>query len=155
MSNITIVGAGMMGSALAFPARENGHRVRLTGTHLDREIIAESKRTGKHPKFDKPFPAGVEYFYFEELAEALEGADMVICGVNSFGVDWFMQEVLPHIFEPFFTTKERGKGTGLGLAIVRQVMEEHKGTITIDTAPGRGTTMLLRFPTITPPEEDT
>ena len=64
-------------------------------------------------------------------------------------------EVLPHIFEPFFTTKERGKGTGLGLAIVRQVMEEHKGTITIDTAPGRGTTMLLRFPTITPPEEDT
>ena len=62
-------------------------------------------------------------------------------------------EVLPHIFEPFFTTKERGKGTGLGLAIVRQVMEEHKGTITIDTAPGRGTTMLLRFPTITPPEE--
>lgn len=64
-------------------------------------------------------------------------------------------EVLPHIFEPFFTTKERGKGTGLGLAIVRQVMEEHKGTIAIDTAPGRGTTMLLRFPTITPPEEDT
>lgn len=63
-------------------------------------------------------------------------------------------EVLPHIFEPFFTTKERGKGTGLGLAIVRQVMEEHKGTIAIDTAPGRGTTMLLRFPTITPPEED-
>ena len=56
MSNITIVGAGMMGSALAFPARENGHRVRLTGTHLDREIIAESKRTGKHPKFDRPFP---------------------------------------------------------------------------------------------------
>ena len=64
-------------------------------------------------------------------------------------------EVLPLIFEPFFTTKERGKGTGLGLAIVRQVMEEHKGTIAIDTAPGRGTTMLLRFPTITPPEEDT
>ena len=97
MSNITIVGAGMMGSALAFPARENGHRVRLTGTHLDKEIIAESKRSGKHPKFDKPFPEGVEYFYFEELEKALEGADMVICGVNSFGVDWFMEQVLPHI----------------------------------------------------------
>ena len=97
MSNITIVGAGMMGSALAFPARENGHRVRLTGTHLDREIIAESKRTGKHPKFDKPFPAGVEYFYFEAHAAAHEGADMVICGVNSFGLDWFSQEVLPLI----------------------------------------------------------
>ena len=42
MSNITIVGAGMMGSALAFPARENGHRVRLTGTHLDREIFPQA-----------------------------------------------------------------------------------------------------------------
>ena len=39
MSIITIIGAGMMGSALAFPARENGHTVRLTGTPLDREII--------------------------------------------------------------------------------------------------------------------
>jgi len=97
MSNITIVGAGMMGSALAFPARENGHCVRLTGTHLDREIIAESKRTGKHPKFDRPFPEGVEYYFFEELDTALEGADAVICGVNSFGVEWFMEQVLPRI----------------------------------------------------------
>ena len=39
MSVVTIVGAGMMGSALAFPARENGHEIRLVGTHLDREII--------------------------------------------------------------------------------------------------------------------
>ena len=39
MKTITIIGAGMMGSALAFPARENGHEVRLVGTHLDREII--------------------------------------------------------------------------------------------------------------------
>ena len=56
MSNITIVGAGMMGSALAFPARENGHRVRLTGTHLDREIIAESKRTGSIRNSTSRFP---------------------------------------------------------------------------------------------------
>ena len=40
MAIITIIGAGMMGSALAFPARENGHEVRLVGTHLDRDIIA-------------------------------------------------------------------------------------------------------------------
>ena len=38
MAVITIVGAGMMGSALAFPARENQHEVRIVGTHLDREI---------------------------------------------------------------------------------------------------------------------
>ena len=56
MAVITIVGAGMMGSALAFPARENGHEVRLVGTHLDREIIDRCRQTNRHPKFKKIFP---------------------------------------------------------------------------------------------------
>ena len=46
MAVITIVGSGMMGSALAFPARENGHEVRLDGTHLDRDIIAACREKG-------------------------------------------------------------------------------------------------------------
>ena len=49
MAIVTIVGSGMMGSALAFPARENVHEVRLVGTHLDREIINECLKTNKHP----------------------------------------------------------------------------------------------------------
>ena len=97
MSIITITGSGMMGSALAFPARENGNTVRLVGTHLDREIIDPCRKTGQHPKFDRPFPDGVEYFQIEELAEALNGADLVIGGVSSFGVDWFAETVLPAI----------------------------------------------------------
>ena len=94
---VVIVGAGMMGSALAFPARENGHEVRLVGTLLDRAIIDACRRTGQHPKFNKPFPAGVNYFQIEELDAALEGADTVIGGVSSFGVDWFAEFVLPRI----------------------------------------------------------
>ena len=43
MSIITIVGAGQMGSAMCFPARSNGHEVRLVGTPLDREIIERAK----------------------------------------------------------------------------------------------------------------
>ena len=39
MAVITIIGSGMMGSALAFPARENGNEVRLVGTHLDLSLI--------------------------------------------------------------------------------------------------------------------
>ena len=62
MATVTIIGAGMMGSALAFPARENGHTVRLVGTHLDREIIEVSAATNRHPKFNKDFPAGVEFY---------------------------------------------------------------------------------------------
>lgn len=91
---IAIIGAGMMGSALAFPARENGNEVALVGTPLDREIIETSKKTGRHPKFERDFPAGVKYYQFEEWREAIAGADFVIGGVSSFGVDWFLEEVL-------------------------------------------------------------
>ncbi|MBR5868398.1 MAG: glycerol-3-phosphate dehydrogenase, partial [Clostridia bacterium] len=97
MAIVTIVGSGMMGSALAFPARENGNEVRLVGTHLDREIIDRCKTTNQHPKFDRPFPEGVKYYQIEELAAALTGADMVIGGVSSFGVEWFGDVVLPAI----------------------------------------------------------
>ena len=91
---IAIIGAGMMGSALAFPARENGNEVALVGTPLDRDIIETSRKTGRHPKFERDFPAGVKYYQFEEWREAIAGADFVIGGVSSFGVDWFLDEVL-------------------------------------------------------------
>ena len=99
MSIVTIVGAGMMGSALAFPARENGHEVRLVGTHLDREIIETSIKTNRHPKFTTDFPEGVKYYQIEQLETALDGADMVIGGVSSFGVNWFADTVLPKLPE--------------------------------------------------------
>ena len=95
MAIITIVGSGMMGSALAFPARENGHEVRIVGTHLDREIINECLKTNRHPKFDRPFPKGVKFFQFEDLEKALQNTNIVIGGVSSFGVEWFGDMVLP------------------------------------------------------------
>ncbi len=99
MKIITIIGAGMMGSALAFPARENGNSVRLVGTHLDREIIESCKLTNRHPKFNKDFPLGIAYYQIEELEQAINGADLIICGVSSFGVEWFRDEILPKLKE--------------------------------------------------------
>lgn len=87
----------MMGSALAFPARENGNSVRLVGTPLDKEIIDNCKACGRHLKFDRDFPEGVEYYYFEEWKSAVEGADFVIGGVSSFGVDWFLENILEEL----------------------------------------------------------
>ena len=99
MAVITIVGAGMMGSALGFPARENGNEVRIVGTHLDREIIDNCIKTGRHPKFEKDFPEGIKFYQIEELSDALSGVDVVIGGVSSFGVEWFGNEILPVIPE--------------------------------------------------------
>ncbi len=95
MATVTIIGSGMMGSALAFPARENGHRVCLVGTPLDRDIIESCKATGKHPKLPVPFPVGVEFYQIEELDAVLGDTDMVIGGVSSFGVEWFGETILP------------------------------------------------------------
>jgi signal transduction histidine kinase len=58
------------------------------------------------------------------------------------------QEVQARIFEPLFTTKERG--TGLGLVIVRQLVQEAGGTVEVESAPGQGTLVRLRFPAINP-----
>jgi signal transduction histidine kinase len=52
-------------------------------------------------------------------------------------------EVRAHIFEPFFTTKDGG--TGLGLAVSRQIVLAHGGTIECDSAPGSGTTFVVRL----------
>jgi signal transduction histidine kinase len=57
------------------------------------------------------------------------------------------QEIQDRIFDPFFTTKGVGKGTGQGLAIAHDVIvKKHHGTITVETAPGLGTTFVLRLP---------
>jgi signal transduction histidine kinase len=51
------------------------------------------------------------------------------------------------IFEPFFTTKK--KGTGLGLAIAKQIVEQHGGTIRVESKPGAGTSFTLELPLTT------
>jgi signal transduction histidine kinase len=56
------------------------------------------------------------------------------------------KEALDRAFEPFFTTKPVGQGTGLGLSVVYGLIREMGGTITLDSEPGRGTTVTILMP---------
>ena len=97
MSVITVIGSGVMGSAMSFPACANGHRVRLVGTMLDREIIEHAKKTDYHLNLKRNLPTGIEYYQLEELQAALSEVDLIICGVSSFGVEWFADEIIPSL----------------------------------------------------------
>jgi len=61
---------------------------------------------------------------------------------NGIGMTEFTRR---RIFERFFTTKS-SKGTGLGLAVVKKIVDEHGGTIEVESAPERGSTFSIRIP---------
>jgi len=68
----------------------------------------------------------------------------VIIKDNGMGMS---EETKSHLYENFFTTKPAGSGTGLGMGIIRKIIiEEHQGTIDIDSTEGSGTSMTLKFP---------
>jgi len=62
---------------------------------------------------------------------------------NGHGMDAATQE---RIFEPFFTTKDVGQGTGLGLSVAHGIVEEHGGSIEVESAPERGSRFSVLLP---------
>ena len=93
---------------------------------------------------------------FQNAADAMSGTDCRMLGVNVTRVDsdirigvsdtgrGIPEQILPKIFTPFFTTKG-DRGTGLGLYITRKIIEEHHGTIAVETDP-RGSTFVISLP---------
>lgn len=62
---------------------------------------------------------------------------------NGCGMD---EQICKKIFDPFFTTKPVGQGTGMGLSIVYGIIKDHKGTINVTSAQGKGTCFEIRLP---------
>lgn len=99
MATVAILGAGIMATALTFPLTDNGHEVRLVGTHLDRDIIESIQQSGLHPDLDLTVADGVTAYQLEDAAAAFQGVDVAMSGVNSFGVHW-AGEQLAGLIEP-------------------------------------------------------
>ena len=87
MATITVLGAGMMGSAWCVPLVDHGHEVRLVGTHLDEAIIDSLQRDHTHPKLDYRLPTEIRPYQLRQLPEALQGADVIGLGVSSAGIE--------------------------------------------------------------------
>lgn len=82
----------------------------------------------------------------KRLRIAVSQADDAVCleiGDNGPGIPADQQQL---IFEPFYTTRPEGTGTGLGLSICRTIVQQHKGTIEVVSAPGEGATFTVTFP---------
>jgi glycerol-3-phosphate dehydrogenase (NAD(P)+) len=101
VSTLTILGAGVMGSAMCLPARDRSHAVRLVGTHLDRGIIDSVKASGRHPKLNVKLPDGIEAFHHEDFAAALgTDTDLIVLGVSSAGVAWAIDRLCEALKRP-------------------------------------------------------
>ena len=94
---VMILGAGVMGSATSWPLSDNGHEIRLVGTHLDHAIIQSCKESGFHPRLKRQLPKNVTPLYLEEIEKAIEGVDFIVSGVNSMGVRWTGQKLAPYL----------------------------------------------------------
>jgi glycerol-3-phosphate dehydrogenase (NAD(P)+) len=89
VAKLVVLGAGLAGSAFCVPLADQGHDVRLVGTHVDREIIEALTAGGVHPRLRVALPRAVRPLPHERLEEALaDEVALVVIAVSTAGVPW-------------------------------------------------------------------
>lgn len=99
MDNIIVLGAGVMGTALAIHLGNNGHKVNLWGTEWDGEAIDKMKETKEHQGLGAKIPETISFYYHDELEEALKGTKLVIIAVISKGMESISKTIAPYMKE--------------------------------------------------------
>jgi two-component system cell cycle sensor histidine kinase/response regulator CckA len=87
----------------------------------------------------------ISTYFLPGLDGARHGRVEVVVRDSGVGMD---EETLSRAFDPFFTTKGQGRGTGLGLAVVHGIVQQCRGTVSIDSAAGRGTAVRIVLPAV-------
>jgi PAS domain S-box-containing protein len=118
------------------------------------------KEYGELPSI-KCYPRQINQIFVNLLINAVNSiADKGVVTIKTWHRDEFIcievsdtgvgipRQNLVKIFEPFFTTKEAGKGTGLGLSITYEIVQRHKGEITVESEVGKGTAFTIKIPVV-------
>jgi len=125
---ITVLGAGYMGSAMATVAAKRGHNVRLWGTWLDDDMLDPVERGGVHPRLKLKLE-GMRLLRAARLEEALDGAELILHCVNSDGAVPVMQKArgaLPNV--PILSvTKGFLEGSGKKMVRIDEALAEAAG----------------------------
>lgn len=101
MKRVVIIGAGVMGTAMAMPFCDRGWHVTIVGSPLDDEIIAEIKKTGRHGKLGITLPKSARSQNYLEWSTSLhEDIDLILIGVASAGIAWVISALRDNLKKP-------------------------------------------------------
>ena len=90
-------------------------------------------------------PAGGTLTLRVRTSELPDGRPAIVIEVTDTGVG-IPEKFLSQVLDPFFSTKEEGQGTGLGLAICKRIIDQHNGSLVIESHVGSGTTVRATLP---------
>jgi signal transduction histidine kinase len=130
------------------------HQLKSSRVRVEQELRAECPITiGNAGKLQQVFlnlfvnardamPEGGE---LRIVTETMSSKIEIIVQDTGMGIS---PENIKKVYDPFFTTKAPGKGTGLGLSVSYGIVQEHSGTISVDSKPGLGTSFRLELPLV-------
>jgi glycerol-3-phosphate dehydrogenase (NAD(P)+) len=98
MKRVTILGAGVMGSAMTLPFADRGFDVQLVGTHLDTAIIDSVKAKKFHPRLTVTLPSGVKALAHDGYLA--DDGDLILLGVASAGIAWAIDKLTAVLKKP-------------------------------------------------------
>ncbi len=126
MAIFTVLGAGMMGGALCVPLCDRGHEVRLVGTHLDTAIIDALRAGQEHPTLKFGLPDAIQPYAVEQLADAMDGCEVLALGVSSAGVRWAGRQIAPFARAglPIFSITKGMDFDGQQLRVLPELLRE-------------------------------